>query len=317
MTTPLRLDGLLAKIESQYGTDPTPTVADDGVRISQRLWSNLRKERAFPNQRPTTASGSLLDVVPATPQGRMAAITVALELRGAGSAYSATVLPEADPLLRACGMARTDDFTGGAELVSYSPADTSHESCTVWGYAAGKLYKINGCRGTFRLELPPGQLAQLVFELLGILAADETEVALPQITYDAQVPPAVVGTGLQLGGSWNPKYSTAAVVLGAQVQRQDSGNASSGIDRFAISGFQPRFQVTAETDALSNFNPASLVTNRTTQSVAATIGSTQYNRLDIAVTDAYLLNDPEPAEFNEFTAWGMEFQLQDLVLRFN
>jgi hypothetical protein len=317
MPTPLRLDGILAKIESQYGTDPTPTVADDGVRVSDRVWNNLRPERAFPNLRETTASGSLITSPPALPQGGMVSMTFGVEFIGAGSAYAAGNLPVMDPLLRACGLTRTDDFTGGTENVEYAPASTGHASCTIWAYAATKLYKVVGCRGTFRWPINPGQLSPLLFEMQGILSADPTEVSLPAITYNAAVPPAAVNMSLQIAGAWTPNFQVAELALGAQVQRQDSGNATNGIREFAIPAFDPRFTMTAETVPLTTYNPGSAVTARTSQAIAGTLGSAQYNKGDIVVAASYLLNDPDPAVFNDFTAWALEYKLQDLILRFD
>ena len=40
-STPLRLTGLLVKEEDTYGTDPTPTIADNGVRASGELWTRI------------------------------------------------------------------------------------------------------------------------------------------------------------------------------------------------------------------------------------------------------------------------------------
>jgi hypothetical protein len=48
MAIPIKLDGITVKIESVYGTDPVPTIADNAVRIADRLWPNLRVEHAFP-----------------------------------------------------------------------------------------------------------------------------------------------------------------------------------------------------------------------------------------------------------------------------
>src|SRR5690242_11144053 len=150
MSYPIRLDGILAKIEGTYATDPTPSASVDGVRLSERIWNNLVADPQFPNSRDDSASGTLLPIKPGTPRGWVVTLDFGVELKGAGAAYASNTLPEVSPLLKCCGMSEAITTTGGSEKVEYSPADTSHGSTTIWAYAAGKKYIINGCRGTVR-----------------------------------------------------------------------------------------------------------------------------------------------------------------------
>lgn len=307
MALPIKLDGLLVKIEAEYGTDPTPTTAANGVRIADRLWPTLRIEHVWPNLRDGTASGNIGPAAPALPAGAMATIEVPIELKGAGAAYAAGTRPEMDPLLRSVGFDDTVVTTGGSESITYALVSTGHESCTMWCYAANKLYKVSGCRGSMRWVATPGQSATVIFSMSGIMAAAvPTEVALPTITYSAQLPPPAIGMSHTIG-SWSPVFQSAEFNLGTQVQQQQSGNATDGIAAFQISAFEPRFTETAETVALTTFDPTTVLEAHTATNIDWTIGSSQYNRAKLDINSAWLVNDPSPENFNDFTAYGLEF----------
>ena len=309
------MDGLLAEREVTYGTDPTPTAADNGVRVSERFWSSLTPTHQFVNLREDVASGTLLGVSPAAKRGRIVDMDIAVELRGAGAAYSATVLPEMDPLFGACGLVRTDDFTVSAENVSYAQADTAHVSCTIYAYAAQKEYRITGCRGTFSWLLDAGVLNIFRFRMRGILAVAPTEVTLPSITYDTVIPPPAVGLSFTVG-SWSPDHVTAELRQEAAVQTLISGNATDGIDEIAISRANPRFTLTARTVPIATYDPYADARAATLRAIDATLGSTQYNRVKLDINNAYVM-DPGPAVDQEFTAYDLEYLLTDFAVLFD
>lgn len=316
MPTPIRLDGLLAKIEGTYGVDSVPVVGTDGVRVSERVWSSLRMEYAFPNERTEVATGGLGPAPPAGARGRIVTLEIAWEGRGAGAAYSASVLPEADPLLRACGMSRADDFTGGLEKVTYSRADTSHASCTIYAYAGGLLFKIVGCRGNVRWPINAGQIGVMRFAMQGILVADPATTALPAITYDAVLPPPAVSMGLAIS-SWTPDVVTGEFNQASQISRLDSGNAAEGVGEFAIAHMQETaFNLTARSVPLATYDPYTVRKNSTPQTVDLTLGSAQYNRVKLDVNDARLRTIEHP-EDQGFTAWDLSYFLLDFAVIFD
>lgn len=314
---PERLQGLMVKIESTYGTDSTPVAADDGVQLAGGFYDQLTPSRAFLNRRDNVFTGTLAPAAPATPVGRLVEIRYGLQLRGAGATYSSSVLPEADASLRACGLARTDDFAPSSESVEYARADTGHSSVTIYAEAADKLWKIVGCRGTLDLRVPPGQTGELLFRMFGFMTADITEQTLESITLDSIIPPPIRNAALTLAGSYTPKWSSGEFVLNADVQRHDSGNASDAILEYEILKFDPRLRITAQVEDVSTVDLGAILTNRTAQSVAAAFGSVQFNKMDLVVTNAYLADDPSPTIVNGKTYYNLEFELNDFILRFN
>src|SRR5260221_8264683 len=173
MPQPIRLDGLLAKIEGPYGTASVPVVGTDAVRVTDRLWPQLQETYAWRNRRDGVASSSLIPPPPGVPRGRVIALDFGWELKGSrsGGAYSAGNKIEASPILQACECSEALVTTGGSESLTYAHADTAHSSCTIYAYAGGYLYKIVGCRGVWSWPITVGVLTSLRFQMQGILAS--------------------------------------------------------------------------------------------------------------------------------------------------
>ncbi len=311
-----RLDGLLAKIESAYATDSVPVAATDGVLVDERLWSPSNPTHAFENTREDAASGSLFSLFPAVPRGRIIEFDITWDARGAGAAYSASVLPEADPLLRACGLLRVDDFTGGSENVSYAPRDTGHESCSIYVFAGGVRYRIVGVRGVLRIPVSAGGQSRMVFAMQGIVLSNPDTVTLPSITYDSTIAPPSVSMGLSVGGIWSPDAFTFELAGGQDIQRLDGVNDAEGIQEFAIVGFDPIATINARTTVLATYDPYADLRARTTRTIVINTGTVQYNKWDISITDAYV-RDPAHSVNNGVVAWDLEYILQDYALKFD
>lgn len=312
-----RLDGLLAKVEATYATDSVPVIADDGVLVDDRLWTPANPTHAFENTREDAASGSLFSLFPATPRGRIIEFEITWDARGAGSAYSLTNLPEADPLLQASGLARVDDFTVSAEKVTYSPSATPTGSATVYIYAGGVLYRIVGCRGVLRIPIVAGEQSRFVFAMMGILVTDPATTPLPVIVYDSTIAPPSVNMALDIGsGVWSPDAFRFELQGGQDIQRLDSVNAVEGVSSFEIVGFDPMATLNARTTLLATYDPYADVRARTTRTIDIQAGTVQYNKWDLAIIDAYV-RDPSHSVDNGVVAWDLEYILQDYALKFD
>jgi hypothetical protein len=307
-----RLFGMLAKVESVYGTDPTPAAGADGIRLLEAFEPQI--EHVFANRREDAASGTLGRAAPGPMRGRIITFGGVAEIKGsrATTAYSASNLPPIHPLLVATGYSAAVVTTGGSESVTYTPADGSHSSCTVWYYWGGKLYKAVGCRGTGRLVLTPGNQGRYEFTMQGLLSTTPTETALAGITsYGAAIAPTFVAGSLGLtpsGGSlWTPdRFEEFSYDLGSAVQRNDSGNAADGIGGFDVSDLLPVVNLRALLVAIADFDPYTLARTPTSVAVVTTLGSVQYNRVDVNAPVAWL-RDPGHAHRNRFAGVDLAF----------
>ena len=319
----LRLQAVMVEEEVTYATDPTPSTTTDGVRVVGNIWEGMSPESAFPNKREDVLSNNLIKVAPGLPAGRVMNLDFVVQAIGSGAAYSSAtpVRPEMDALMRACGMSRTHVDTGSSESVSYALASESHSSCTIWAYAGGDLFKIVGCRGNFTWELTAGGLGQIRFQMSGMLSTAPAETAVASVTYDSVIPPATVNMGLAIvpsgGGSWTPHASSLVLTPGNSLARLDDVNAADGIEMFAITRQAPRFSMTCRKPDLSDYTLYARALSQVLHTIDATLGSVQYNRVDIDIDAAYLMSDPRLTGDQGLAAVELEYELLDMIVRFD
>lgn len=171
---------ILAKIESSYGSVPSPAPgASDAILV--------RDLSITPLEADMVDRQLIRPFMGASPQlmaNRRVQIQCTVELAGSGAAGTA---PRYGPLMRACALSQTID-TGVS--VTYAPISTGFESVTIDYHNDGKRHRILGCRGTFTMNCQVGQIPQLVFTMVGLYAAP-TDVALPSATYANQAQPII------------------------------------------------------------------------------------------------------------------------------
>jgi hypothetical protein len=131
-----RLMVLLAKIETEYATDPTPTGAANGilaknVEISPMEGEDVSREliQAFLGAQATV------------PTGLRMVLSFDTELAGSGAAGTA---PKWGPLARGAGMAET---IVADTSVAYTPVSEEMESLTLWFWIGSTKHVLTGARG--------------------------------------------------------------------------------------------------------------------------------------------------------------------------
>lgn len=164
---------LLAKLETTYGTDPTPTGAANAVLLSELTVQPMNMQtvdRAL--IRPFLGNNEQL------PTQIYNGLTFSVELAGSGTAGTA---PAIGPLLRACGFAET--ISAGVS-VSYAPVSAAFESLTFYANLDGVLHKGLGARGnvSFTFQNNDRPMANFTFTGLFVPIADATP---PTVTLSA------------------------------------------------------------------------------------------------------------------------------------
>jgi len=264
--------GILAKIESVYNTDPTPVVGTDAVLVEDLAWSHAgARMNPRPALRPSL--GQLQQVF----GGTLLEVSFSCELKGPGAAYSATVRPEIDALLRACGLGATIVTTPGSESATYKPVSTALESCTIYLYRDGKRQIVTGCRGMADFTAVTGARGMVKFTMTGHVAA-ETDTALPTFTFDTAVPPAVKG-GSFLIGAYAAIVNAVNVNLNNVVAMPSNLSAADGYGEIRITGrdvagsFDPEDVLVATYPFLANWKAGTAAALDT-----GVIAGAQYNR---------------------------------------
>lgn len=171
---------LLAKLETVYGTDATPTGAANAIQVSDLDISPM--EGSTVNRdlvRPTLGNDLQIHV------GTHVKLEFDVEMAGAGAAGTA---PAYGPVLRMCGLAET---VNAGTSVEYDPVSGNEESGTLYFHIDGQKHALLGCRGGFSLKGDPGSIPKIHFMMTG-LWADPATVADPVPDFSAfQVPLAV------------------------------------------------------------------------------------------------------------------------------
>jgi hypothetical protein len=174
-----RKQALLAKLETVYGIDPTPTGVANAMLV--------RNLNLTPMQLESEARGLKLPYL-----GNDESIVTVfygmldfeVEIAGAGAAGT---VPKYGPLLRACGMA---EVVSAGVSVTYTPISAAQESVTQYFYQDGLLHRFFGARGDVELGLNAKSIPVFKFKYMGLFQAVQDQ-ALPTPTFGQTKPLAV------------------------------------------------------------------------------------------------------------------------------
>ena len=274
-----RRNVLLAKDESTYNTDPTPSAANDAVLVENLAWGPVN-QRMIAREHGRTSLAPVQQIY----GGTLWQITFDIRLKGSGTAGTA---PEFGPLLKACGMSET---IVASTSVTYEPASSSIGSCTIYVYEDGKLYPVTGCRGTFTFEAAAGDAAKLSFTMTGHLGT-HSDAALPAPTLDATDPVAFLGASTSILGYSSPVFEMLSFDMQNNVIMPSSANATDGYGeiliekRNVVGSINPEDVAKATKDWIGEWKAGTSGPLQT-----GVIGSTAGNRWQVSFPDAYYID---------------------------
>ena len=150
---------LIAKIESTYGTDPTPVAGTNAIQVT-----NLE---VTPIESDNVQAASYQGFIGNSTRGTLVAnkrvsVSFEVELGGSGTAGTA---PAFGPLLQACGM---NEVVVSMSSVTYAGVSASFSSASLYCFYDGTRHKITGARGTVTFNLTAGQFPTASFQFIGI-----------------------------------------------------------------------------------------------------------------------------------------------------
>lgn len=216
-----RVRSALIKLESTYGTDPTPTGADDAVQLR-----NLEIQPAESEVLSRDLIRSYLGNSPQLIANTRVVVSFEVEYSGSGTAGTA---PKYDPVLRACGMNPT---TVADTSVTYAPRSTGFESCTIHYDTDGIRHIVTGCRGTYTISLNANQIPVFNFTLTGQYNAP-TDTASPTLTFDDQADPEIFNdtntTGFTIYSETGLALSSAEIDIGNEVIYRELVNSDKEV----------------------------------------------------------------------------------------
>ena len=155
---------LIAKIESTYGTDPSPVGGSDAVQVSSLEITPIESD----NVQAAAFQGFLGNSTRSTlVANKRVSVTFDVELAGSGTAGTA---PAFGPLLKSCGLSET---ISPSTSVTYAPVSCSFDSATIYCFYDGTRHKITGARGSVSFNMAAGQFGVMSFNFIGIYNAPD------------------------------------------------------------------------------------------------------------------------------------------------
>lgn len=227
---------ILAKVETQYGQDATPTVSANAILVKNVEVRPIGEvvERDF-----IRSVLSPLEFVRGMKEHELSFET---EIKGTGSAGATPSWGWEGELLRACGM--DEDIEAGVDI-TYSPISTDFESCSIYVYKDGIFHKLLGCRGTFIIAGTVGQYLTARWTFRGLYASP-TDSSPGAQTFSSIKPPLLFSAGLTIA-SYPPVANAIEIALNNTLGRRTSINEATGLKEIMITGRKPGGSLDPET----------------------------------------------------------------------
>lgn len=294
MTRKTRLTAILAKIETTYATDASPSGSADAILISNPTLSHTYNNQARDNIRSYLGANEELVGT------RYVTIGFDAEIAGSGTQG---VAPSLGRLLRACGMAET---VTADEYVTYNPISTGFESLTIKYVRDGVVHTALGCMGNADFALEEGAIPKISFSFTGIDGGAATGSNPSQDLSDWQVPKVVTtanGASLKLGAT----YATGALSggtafcarglmlnLGNDVQYSSMLGPCTGVD---IVGRDASGSMQLDLDASGEVALYNAINTNALTSVGLVHGTTDGNKVLVFAPSVQRVN-PQQQDFN-------------------
>lgn len=303
--------GVLAVVETTYGTDPTPSASTDGVQIIKPR-PELTIGYLYDGKRGLQ-NGGYANIAMCPKRGRHVSFTIRCEAKGNGSDYtsSAVVVPHIHALLKCAGY--TAAYTSVPDLWTFTPtaATATPSSCTVWLYTRAEVFKITGVYANLKIICDTVGIPVFEFACVGIMATDPADASLAAITYHSAtvIPPAATAVTFVWGDITTPILRSMTFDMGRVVDNPRASQVGTdGHAGFTPGARNPSVEMLIESSALATgdfmtpttFDFYNMVQEATLgMAFSYTCGATQYNKWVLAATtmqpDTVELVDEGPA----------------------
>lgn len=288
--------GLLAKVETTYGTDSVPTGAANAIAVMNPQYTTdvtlVERDQILRDS---------LSRLSAVVGRKLARLTFGVEMKGSGTAGTA---PKHGALLRACGLSET--IAAGVS-VTYAPVNSSFEAVTIYWYDGSKLHKLTGAFCTCRIVEEVGQFGRYEFTATGIWNIP-TDASVPVMTLDNTKPQPVINLGLTLG-AYSPVAATLNIDLGIQIGERVDFNSADGLRGLQLTGRAVTGSIDPESVAEATHSFYGNFRNATEVALAGNlIGTVAGNK--VAITSPKVQYEaPAPGDRNQIRILNLPIRL--------
>lgn len=310
------LSALLLKKQTTIGTAVTPSNSTDGVRLQlanrSDNWVDTPKYNFDGSLGPSV--GNLGQALRVAPSGKSLPAKAMLRAKGAGVAYSASVISDDMHVpLQIAGFTATLTSTAGSEKWVFTPTgDTSaYNVATAYYYADGELRQSLDTVADWSFDFSDQRPPIHTFSLIGIYNGNVSDVACPSVTYghNSVVPPLAGQIALSIGGVTGLVVRKGSFALNRDLASERVPVSGSGTHLGVTPGGRdPRLKLTIERPALSTYSYETIFEAATTAAISLQFGSVQYNRWKIACAQAQLCSPPSLSRDGSVSLLDLEFQ---------
>lgn len=295
--------GAIGKLETTYGT-AVSLATTDGVMLSyadRNVGAIVNVNYAFDGQ-VGVSPGNLGNLPLAAPGGKSYSGDLPMRFKGAGAAYTASVVPSLAHL-----MLPISGFDAGTLSTStswtYAPlaATSAYKSATMTLYARGESYPLKGVIANWAYAFDNPGPPTHTFTISGFQSSAIVDATLPSITYPnlSVEPPNANGISVTIGS-----FTTNAVVysgsfnLNRVIEPRVALTSGTGHEGFVPGGYNPEMRLVVEATAFvgspyhtsAGLDPWLLREAGTKITVALTFGSTQFNKWTHTLSNAQLFS---------------------------
>ncbi len=283
---------LLAKVESSYGTDPTPTGVANAIlarNVSIKPMEGTDVNRDLEQQ--------YMGNQEQFPVGLNVQLSFETEIAGSGVAGTA---PKWGVLARACGCAET---IVASTSVTYTPITLNHESATFYLWIDGTKQIITGARGTAKATINAEGVPVLQWTFTGLFGSP-AEVANAAPTLTGFTTPLIATTVN------TPTFALNSVALVMRSYSFDLGCKVEprfllGRDEIRITGRNEKIDIVVEATPISTLDPFTLAKNRTKAPLTIVHGTVAGNICTISAPTSQVMRPSDYQNNQSVMEWPL------------
>jgi len=293
---------ILGKLESTYGTDPTPTGGANAILVGNLKPFDL-KSNNLPRDLVRGYMGGSEHIVGSNHGG----LSFDVEFQSSGSMTTPTI-PAWDSLLQACGFKAGVGTAGNRVEYDLVTDYSTLKSMAFYAHDSGVLDKLLGARGEVSIDLSVGKRPVFSFELLGLnggksavsnatptLTAWKKPLAVTDANTGAITLGCTYATGALSGGT---EYVSAGatIKLGNKLAFSDLlGTATEPGQMVTIADRESVGTVQLELTAAQEVTFDAAVLAATTQSLGIVHGATAGLKMLVFLPNVQLINPKKSA----------------------
>lgn len=300
----IHVEDVFVKVETTEGTDAVPTGADAIQLIGP---ATLAVGAEIENPRPDLQNQLLDDAAPNAPAAKFCELTLKFQVRGLGSAYATTSVPEAHAVLQAHGLLAAF----AASAWSYDTASTALKTVTAYcfhGLNDGTFVKhalVAGRGSTLTIDFIAGKAVEMTSVIRGLFVTpSDTSNITP--TYQTALPPLFAGASSWTLNSVTPTVRKASVTIPSPLVPRLSGNATDALAGYQQASRSPAFTADFEAAKIADYDAFSEWKNASNRALAIALGSAANNKMTIAADKATLMKAPVYRDESGLWLFGVE-----------